>query len=139
MREFFRGWRRKAGCVTLVMACAFMMLLFRSHLITDFITTDASNDGYQIVATGGGHVVWARTRSDSPIVRLSWMSTTWNHRIFAFPDECQISARRTLLGAEFKTAHLESKTVVFWKVPYLWFILPLTLLSAYLLLWKPRK
>jgi hypothetical protein len=35
MREFFRGWRRKAGLVTLVMACAVMAMWARSRFIND--------------------------------------------------------------------------------------------------------
>src|SRR5262249_54008008 len=35
MREFFRGWRRKAGCVVLAWACAFMGWWVRSVTVTD--------------------------------------------------------------------------------------------------------
>ena len=35
MREFFRGWKRKLGVVSLVMACVFMAGWVRSSLLTD--------------------------------------------------------------------------------------------------------
>lgn len=38
MREFFTGWRRKAGCITLVMSLALMAASSRSHVIEDLIT-----------------------------------------------------------------------------------------------------
>ncbi len=39
MREFFRGWRRKVGCVTLVMACGLMGLWIRSGLMAEEFET----------------------------------------------------------------------------------------------------
>ena len=35
MREFFRGWRRKAGCISLVMALALMGVWIRSLSVMD--------------------------------------------------------------------------------------------------------
>src|SRR4051794_19488286 len=43
MRDFFKGWRRKLGCVTLVMACVFMAGWVRSIGISDWITLNAGN------------------------------------------------------------------------------------------------
>lgn len=37
MNEFFRSWRRKIGCVTLVMACVVMGWRFRSDVRPDFV------------------------------------------------------------------------------------------------------
>lgn len=142
MGEFFRGWRRKAGLVTLAMATLFLMLWFRSHLIADFITTGTSNDSHHGVSSAGGYVVWTRNRSDSLLghpARLSWLSRTHQRSILTLPEDFQISAQRTFFGAEFTTMRREAITASFWKVSYLWFILPLTLLSACLILGKTRK
>ena len=35
MREFFKGWRRKMGCVTLLMVCALMGAWARSYSVFD--------------------------------------------------------------------------------------------------------
>ena len=37
MDEFFRGWRRKIGVLTLVMACVFMVGWVRSEAMFDMI------------------------------------------------------------------------------------------------------
>ncbi|MDB5348549.1 MAG: hypothetical protein JWP89_6926 [Schlesneria sp.] len=37
MREFFRGWRQKVGCVTMVVACFVLGLWMRSLRIRDVI------------------------------------------------------------------------------------------------------
>jgi len=37
MGEFFKGWRRKAGCVTLVLACVMAVGWVRSQHFSDFI------------------------------------------------------------------------------------------------------
>ncbi|MBC7820427.1 MAG: hypothetical protein IAG10_26380 [Planctomycetaceae bacterium] len=142
MREFFKGWRRKAGLVALAMACGFMMLCFRSYLITDFITTRTSDNSYQFVTTDGGDVVWGRSRSDSLIgqpARWSWSSRAYRRRPFTLPKGWQISAQRTILGAEFMTLRREDITMSSWRVPYWSLVLPLTLLSALLLLIKTRS
>ena len=35
MRQFFRGWRRKVGCVTLVTACLLLAAWVRNHFYAD--------------------------------------------------------------------------------------------------------
>src|SRR5947209_2489025 len=37
MNNFFHGWRRRAGCVTLVMACVFMAGWVRSFKTADLV------------------------------------------------------------------------------------------------------
>ena len=39
MFEFFRGWKRKAGVATLVMACTLAAAWVRSLFVTDFVNT----------------------------------------------------------------------------------------------------
>ena len=142
MGEFFKGWRRKAGLVTLAMALAFMMLWFRSYLIKDFVEAGASDNSHQFVTTDGGDIVWARYRSDLLIgqpVQWSWKSVAYRRRPFTLPEGWQISAQRTILGAEFMTMQRETTTISSRRVPYWTLVLPLTLLSAWLILIKPRK
>ena len=97
MREFFRGWRRKVGVMTLVMACAMMIASLR------FIAEQES--------------MFAEVRAKYPNHRVD---LDWN----------------TIPNGGFGV------DVVFASpsyVPDLLIAVPLTLLSAWLLLSKPRK
>lgn len=38
MKEFFKGWRRKVGCVTLAAACLFVAGWVRSTVVDDYVT-----------------------------------------------------------------------------------------------------
>lgn len=110
MREFFRGWRRKMGCVTLVMACALMGLWLRSGVIDDLISFEYAGVDYMVLCQDGAISV-GTSNSKSP-------------SLFSFGH---FSDSRGWL------VHMDHKTEL-WKA-----ILPLTLLSAYLLFWNPRK
>jgi len=118
MGEFFKGWRRKLGVLTLLMACAITSIwLFNSS--TSFAAlprriqfayeSDAIKitvDETAVTPVSVTRVVKAEDGSASTI-------TTWEPRII-------------VIGSQHVTA------------PYLTVVLPLALLSAYLLLVKPR-
>ncbi|MDB5345085.1 MAG: hypothetical protein JWP89_3462 [Schlesneria sp.] len=104
MQEFFHGWRRKTGAVTLAMACAISSVWIHSYFADDTLT---------IVATGGQH-------------DLSSINGEFRWRAFSstglFP----------LFGQRFDESL--DLSVSYWPVTVaLWTI------SAYLILWKPRK
>ena len=42
MREFFKNWRRKAGCVTLLVACAVMVAWIRSQNASDLLLQETA-------------------------------------------------------------------------------------------------
>jgi len=124
MGEFFKGWRRKAGCVTLVMACVFMAIWLRTFAATDTIIVGqvgiSSVDGVLAVVTNDEIPTprWESAdaiRLDSDRVRFHWQL-----RLFGF--------RRGVDGDDQA-----------WTIPYWSIVIPLTLLSAYLLLTKPRQ
>jgi len=117
MREFFRGWRRKAGVVTLLMALAMMASWWRSYRLYEEI-------GYDVDGTA---MVWFNHRRGCLSVALTETE---------YPIYCR---RRSDSYAEW-----DNYPVWPWHDPVLtyphWlFVLPLTLLSACLILWKPRK
>jgi len=100
MGEFFKGWRRKTGVVTLVMACVFTggwVRSYRGDYFQLFSRTFFSNDG--AIAEIG----WGRPPSDD---RHPFASSSM---------------------------HFEK-----WRCPYYLTTVPLTLLSVYLLLARPR-
>jgi len=56
MGDFFKGWRRKAGCVTLVMACTFAAAWVRSFIVEDRMThhrtqSESPNELMRLMAT----------------------------------------------------------------------------------------
>ncbi len=156
MGEFFRGWRRKAGLVTLALAMLGQMVWSRSHVIADTLTLDEFQNCS--IQTGGGHVVWSRRsiRYDGDpgficgtmmMSGRSWDSEPYQAAAFKLAADFQYPVRYRLIGAEFSTARREDRfdeslamivTITFWKLSLLWFVLPLTLLSAWLILIKPR-
>jgi hypothetical protein len=102
MREFFRGWRRKGGVVTLVIALAFTAVWLGSRIVED----DLSYVSSDLRSRSGGI-----EKSDLTLVtsRYGGLKRNWAEREIA------------------------------WRVPYGIVAVPLTLFSAYLILWKPRK
>ncbi|HEY4258606.1 MAG TPA: hypothetical protein VGM98_00540 [Schlesneria sp.] len=108
MHEFFRGWRRKAGIVTLVTA-------------------------------GVMFVVWMRslTTYDAIHCKLPWVSSSSEDR--EYDSDILASFDGMLLNRRVFSAPEGFRDEDIWAIPHWSIVLPLTLLSAYLLLWKPRK
>lgn len=102
MGEFFHGWRRKAGCVALVMAFGLALDMCGSY-----------NRKHRRVFVG-------YVRESTWLETNGGMVELW--RFHHEPKEAN-GFVNTLVGA----------------IPYWWLILPLTLLSACLILRKPRK
>ena len=98
MREFFRGWRRKVGCFTLVMVCWLMAqtLLLREYNAELWEAFERSKESIDHEYKPDGTIVWDYGNGAIHVLRR-----------FSF-------------------------------VPYLAIVIPLTLLSAYLILSKPR-
>lgn len=135
MREFFKGWRRKVGCGLLVIAVALLGAWGRSLWIVDDVSVFL-----HYVQSANGHLVWFRddkNLSDEPAVY--WLTDSYD------------PGRHVRLGSpivdwQFQFAGFGAGSVTtvddvsqLWIVSYWYFICPLTLLSAWLLLWKPRK
>ena len=101
MHTFFLGWRRKVGCLTLVMACVLSSLLVRSyfdHTEFDIVWWD----NIYVVQSINGQIRWG------PWAEQRDGSMNWEASI--------------------------SRSIPYWPV-----VLPLALLSAYLILLPRRK
>lgn len=97
--EFFKGWRRKAGLVTLAVACLLTVGWMRSLMrIDEIVLASHGDEGFLISSHDQG--LW--------LVRYIW----------------------------FGRGHIYDQSIQF--VPDWLLILPLTLLSAWLILWEPR-
>ena len=128
MRAFFKGWRRKVGCVTLVMACVLATGWVRSCVATDCVELQTGQRFFGIGSCCEYLILvkCSESRGFQPFVNWEFdgiepvehddssgrMIYTWvtPHRT---PNECSL-------------------------IPYWSLVLPLTLLSAYLILCKPR-
>ena len=104
MGDFFHGWRRKAGCITLLVACIFGTGWVRSFHIND-----------------------------------QFPFPSQNHTTFLL----FVSKAGRLVGLYVAIVKRGSPNVVsedtVYDIPYWSIVIPLTLLSAYLLISKPRK
>lgn len=69
MREFFRGWRRKAGCVTPLMACVFAAGCFRIQTKFDLLVV-----GNWVFGSATGHLAFANDTTDRNQFRIVWES-----------------------------------------------------------------
>jgi hypothetical protein len=129
MKEFFCGWRRKAGTVTLVMALAVAGIWMRSRVVCDTLQFKFGGRLHDIVSysnqTSG--VSWKFDLAFPEV--LDWGSIPLNE-----VDADDIEG--TL--ANYREGYRDLGFFE-WHVPHWLLVLPLSLLSAYLILWKPRK
>ena len=120
MRSFFHGWRRKAGVVSLLMACGLMVSWLRSYISEERFWIRMHDRCHVITHSHGRleQISFDLAKDDGENIRsLGWFSQKHT-------------------GNLFPQWHFEPDyhVVAHWLV-----VLPLTLLSAYLILWKPRK
>lgn len=145
MRQICRGWRRKIGLVTLIMAAISMAGWLRSRIINDFVAIDCQASTYRL-GSYGGVLNFIRETPALPLGRFlhidsfdegtydkfelweSWSS--WN----GYDVEWRRDWNQFHFGAGSNIfVHTESYIIPYWSI-----VIPLTLLSAYLILWVPR-
>ncbi|HEY4261032.1 MAG TPA: hypothetical protein VGM98_12760 [Schlesneria sp.] len=155
MHTFFHGWRRKLGVVTLVMACVCFGLWVRGHSTFDRVTI-AARDSYSVfhfssTTSGDLGVYFCHSQfiEQAHRPRTEWISRPNEETA----EQIQKQVKRQIESE----SSAEAKSVSYWvrrfhgfmiggadtywhvDIPYLSIVLPLTFLSAYLILWKPRK
>lgn len=123
MREFFNGWRRKVGCVVLVMACGLTSAWVRSKHTQDAVCFRLANRGQVLYSASGSIYYW--TVPFSQVTPTEWPQ--W-HR--SLPSNLAYDGRLQVYDY--------LKPIRAMAFPYWPLTIPLTLLSAYLILWKPR-
>lgn len=139
MASFFRGWKRKVGVVGLVLACVLMVAWVRSTLVKDHLTQNYGN-GSSIQATAfDSHVgLVVRTgfsRTGKSEVR--WLSSRLESIHEWAKERGGWDTYRLGMGAihqEFEGGSLKA-----WFIHLGLITLPLTLISACLLLSKTRQ
>ena len=144
MGDFFRGWRRKAGCMTLVMALALMIGWVRSHTIQDELLIRIGNRFEYSFRSSPYGLEWSGRRStgsESPtdgnegIKYQAWRFLALDQypNLFWFEREWQWD----FLGFHFGEGTnpvLPRYREHYWMSPYWSVVIPLTALSAHLIL-----
>jgi hypothetical protein len=131
MQTFFHGWRRKAGVVTLVMACVVTGLWVRTLFFADQICF-VMGDRKHYINSGQSGLCWLSV-DRSPV--LEW------HTVVPAEEFEQLHLNRPLaesLNEGFAKLIGWGRNPACRYLLYWWLVLPLTLLSAYLILWKPQ-
>lgn len=121
MREFFKGWRRKAGMVMLVMACVFAAGWVRSFSTADSLMFMTEPRGAFIAISMSGCVLNKRMPQMEGTPGTSWHS-----------DDLSNQTQADFLKQFYDIQPNEM------RIPYWSIVIPLTLLSACLLIAKPR-
>lgn len=152
MGDYFCGWRGKAGCFTLLLALALTGAWLRSLRIHDEWKPWKSDEFVYIIASENARLVFGRLHNPrmhvvGPFIETETNAPTINkERIISgvvFKKDWE--ANRCLFSLErrshfwwnpFGSTTMELELLV---IPYGPVVLPLTLLSAYLILWKARK
>lgn len=116
MSHFFKGWRRKAGCAALVLACGLMIANVRSYMISDCLFFPIGDELGAITSLRGG--------LDFKTLKVS---------------RERLGGRLLHWTAQPVLKNMRRNPLFDHTVSYLTLVVPATLVSAYLCLWKPRK
>ncbi|HEY4261206.1 MAG TPA: hypothetical protein VGM98_13660 [Schlesneria sp.] len=153
MWVFCRGWRRKLGVLTLLLACLFFVMYLRSRVVADGVAAVPSTHQQEWYYSADGFLGWQSYETtlagytpspwfsygtipikpgeffdpDSP-GDVQWRSRWFGGGIGEFPTETV----RTVSGSG--TVAITLRYISYWC-----FIVPLTALSAYLILSQPQK
>lgn len=155
MSEFFRPWRRKVGAVTLVVSCVLVAIWIRSNHAADFVHLRVADRtvyffvssrsmffiqavheafAYQLSQPPTGYAV--STGAQVPSAKL-W-PPYFNHPVTRVDHQRVLESRDWTLAIERPEALFPDLKIDVWGTPYWSLTIPLTFLSAYLLLSKPR-
>ena len=148
MGEFFRGWRRKLGVATLVLACIFAAGWIRSEKKMDCGGIGIGRSLFNIGSWDGMVIIdlWSPGQT-LPIFLFG--STTCQEYAMIYPPGTFVNTSIKISGMPLATESrlfgkltfgCRAKRIGLFTVslPYWSIVIPLTLLSAYLLLSKPR-
>jgi len=150
MREFFKGWRRKAGCILLVLACVLSGGWIRSLSSRSEVVIVLKNHHVHHFETSVDGLVWRSCKPD-----LSWKDENsdhlpsidlWDNRDAESRDYFQwTDGQWPYWHQHWCGFHLGQIDALHWGgtitvfiVPYWSVAIPITFLSAYLIL-RPGK
>jgi hypothetical protein len=155
MGQYFQGWRRKIGVASLATACVFMVGWIRSFGVDDYLNAWA---GRQSVGLKHYYNLWSLVSADGTL----FLGRIW----YQSPDAAEIDDgerdyRYPQWSVSYDSEFPNGDLRFIWHlcgfgvyercpndpnngglrllIPYWSIVIPLTLLSAYLLLSKPRQ
>lgn len=141
MQTFFHGWRRKTGVVTLMLACVLCGLWMRSHATQDlFFSPVVRRTQITLISTEGVLIGFTDFNSSfTPEAAPAWHAMKLPKRVSDLArSELEQKWCWRWLGVDIRKTGTQPPLPLL-AVSHLSIVLPLTLLSAYLILWKPRK
>ncbi|MDB5346989.1 MAG: hypothetical protein JWP89_5366 [Schlesneria sp.] len=143
MYTFFHGWRRKAGVVTLVMAIALMAMWLRSYLFNDEVSFPCGQSTCFVSSIHARLSLGRQTPSHSSD-RVKWRAFNLSRiNVTDTQESCDLQICRRWGGFRHESGTLKYERsrieIEQWTIPYWSIAVPLTLLSAYLIVWMPRK
>ena len=152
MPGYFKPWRRKIGVMTLLLACALTLVWMRSNLVRDELTICSPSSWLELnwhdeLASLDGSLCWYRYRLDpdhggigasSPFYFQSTPVTDYRGSSPRIEDTLKWQWEWAGFGFGAGGTHLVGMSAKAWMVPYWSLILPLTLISSWLLCSKSR-
>ena len=141
MIRFFQGWRRKIGVVTLIMACALMGLWLRSQSVFDHVYIPLGNHKCDFLASCEGKLSWGRrtnVESYEMPPRPGWTRILIDVTGEPVNETADDRLRWHWKWFGFGVYDWADEPVRVSEIPHWSVVLPLTVLSVYLLLINPR-
>lgn len=146
MMEFLRGWRRKIGCIMLLMACLVMAGWVRSLTVNDQFDVPCNGEKEHYFFHSVNGVIcsthlnqmnqsWSLLKQDT----VKWDSNQAEPLSEDFENSFDWQLRWLGFGfGKLKPGAIGTATMTFWSIPYWSITIPLTLISLWLLLKKPK-
>jgi len=145
MGEYFKGWRRKTGCVTLAIACVLLAVWVRSQSNPTTFSAPIDAMTEYGLKLDPDRIAVIRTRvvlptADQQVTLDDDGTVIIENKARDDHSTGNIAKTRYPNGrvSMFNWSICVDNTIAFLDAPYWPIVLSLTLLSAYLLLVKPR-
>jgi hypothetical protein len=120
LHTFFHGWRRRAGCVALVMACVVASSWVRSNTAQEVVWFRRKDIAYVM-------------RHEFGVLRWQWDFMSESEPTIGFSS---YNFTDTFHGSDGRKWQFSTLAIA---APHWALALPLTFLSIFLLIWKPRN
>ncbi|MDB5348223.1 MAG: hypothetical protein JWP89_6600 [Schlesneria sp.] len=137
MYTFFHGWRRKLGCVALVTACVFAVAWVRSFFIWDVLTFPVGRDASFEVLSSSDRFLMSYVEHGGFLNEPFHTTAPWrNQGVRPWWDVTEFGSTTQEVSVPPATGTVKRLSVGSTQRAI---TITLTLLSAYLILWEPRK
>lgn len=140
MREFFRGWKRKLGVVMLVLTCVIAGAWVRSFAKAEGWGFCKNLRHYERIVSTNGAIRFDTIRSKDLIqITMTKVFDLTGDLGFVPFEEKDVEWKWYLSGlgtGDYHSQTLKGLEMTIWRIPYWSIVIPLTALSAWLLLSK---